>query len=306
MGADYAVIVNPTAGHGRAGRIWPEVAKTMGRLGIGFDVQTTGGPGEATRFAAEAQRAGYSSVVAMGGDGTVSEVVNGLFAEGQPTARLGVLSSGPGSDLVRTLGIPRGVAGVEALTGESRVIDVGLVTTRTTGTRRYFVNAGDVGLGAEAAERVNRSTKLLGGFASFLIGAITTIIEYQPIELEIGLDGSPPSRRKAPLVVVANGRCFAGGMRIAPRAELDDGLFDVVMLDDVPKLELIGRILPAVYSGTHVNHPKVTCYTARTVAITPVGNARLELDGEVVGPGAVDFSLIPRSLTVLAPGRSPG
>jgi diacylglycerol kinase (ATP) len=301
LATDFAVIVNPAAGHGRSGRIWPEVSARMRELGLRFDAQTTSGPGEATAFAAEAQRAGYATVVALGGDGTVSEVVNGLFANGKPSARLGILSSGTGSDFVRTLGIPRGVEGVESLTAGVRRIDVGLVRNESDGTSRYFVNAGDVGLGAEAADRVNRGSKALGGFMSFLVGAVTTIATYQCKEIEFSLDNEPSARQRIALIVVANGRCFAGGMRVAPHAELDDGLFDVAILAEGSKAALIGQVLPAVYSGKHIGHPLVRYLRATRVRIRPGPSTRLELDGEVVGSGAVEFQIVPDALEVAAP-----
>jgi diacylglycerol kinase (ATP) len=300
---DFAVIVNPAAGHGRSGRIWPDVSARMRALGLRFDAQMTTGPGDATAFAAEAQRAGYATVVALGGDGTVSEVVNGLFANGRPSSRLGILSSGTGSDFVRTLGIPRGVAGVDSLTAGSRRIDVGLVRNEVDGTSRYFVNAGDVGLGAEAADRVNHGSKRLGGFMSFLVGAVSTIAAYQCREIEFCLDGGPCTRQRIALIVVANGRCFAGGMRVAPDAELDDGLFDVAILAEGSKPVLIGQVLPAVYSGKHIGHPLVRYLHASRVTIRPGPSARLELDGEVIGSGAVEFQIVPSALDVAAPAR---
>ncbi len=301
MPADLAVIVNPAAGHGRAGRIWPDVAARMRELGLRFDAQTTSGPGEATRFAAEAQRAGYTSVVAMGGDGTVNEVVNGLFQDGQPSARLGVLSSGTGSDFVRSLGIGRGVDGVTALTGGARRIDVGAIHSLNGDHQRYFVNAGDVGLGAEAADRVNRGSKRLGGFVSFLVGAISTIATYKCKEVQFSIDGGPTSCQRLALIVVANGRCFAGGMQVAPGAELDDGLFDVVWLAEGSRPVLIGQVLPSVYAGRHLGHPLIRHTRASRVAITPDATARVELDGEVVGSGPVEFRIVPLALDVLAP-----
>jgi diacylglycerol kinase (ATP) len=303
--ADFAVIVNPAAGHGRAARIWPDVASHMRGTGIQFEAQMTSGPGDATRLAADAQRAGYATVVAMGGDGTVNEVVNGLLRDGAATARLGVLSSGTGSDFVRTLGVGRGVEGVSALTGHARRIDVGAIRTPGGDHQRYFVNAGDVGLGAEAADRVNRGSKRLGGFVSFLVGAVSTIATYQCKEVEFCIDGGQSTRQKLELIVVANGRCFAGGMRVAPEAELDDGLFDVVWLVEGPKPVIIGQVLPAVYGGKHLGHPLIRHTRASRVVITADPSARVELDGEVVGSGPVEFRIVPAALEVLVPG-APG
>lgn len=308
MGAEIAVVVNPVAGHGRTRRLWPAVARAMQEAGLTFDASFTSGPGDACTLAAEAARAGYSLVVAVGGDGTLNEVVNGLLASDAPRSsdvRLGVVSCGTGCDLIRTLGIPRGVAGVSALAGgESRPIDVGQVTYRApdgTPGRRCFVNAGDLGLGAEVARRVNRGSKRLGGFLSFFVGGAVSIVKvrFQPVEYVV--DDEPPVADVAGLVFVANGRYAAGGMLFAPQAELDDGLFDVVLLREVSRPELLFDLFPRVYRGAHLGHPRVVHRKAARLVVSSPEPLHLEVDGELPGGAPAEFTLLPRAIRVAVP-----
>lgn len=308
MGAEIAVVVNPVAGHGRTRRLWPAVARAMREAGLAFDASFTSGPGDACVLAAEAARAAYGMVAAVGGDGTLNEVVNGLLASGAPRSsdvRLGIVSCGTGCDLIRTLGIPRGLAGVTTLaSGESRPIDVGQVTYRApdgTPGRRHFVNGGDLGLGAEVARRVNQGSKRLGGFLSFFVGGAVSIVQarFQPVEYVI--DDEPPVTDRTGLIFVANGRYAAGGMLIAPRAELDDGLLDVVLLREVSKPELLLDLFPRVYRGAHLDHPRVLYRKATRLVVSSPEPLRLEVDGELPGGAPAEFTLLPRILRVAVP-----
>ena len=308
MGAEVAVVVNPIAGHGRTRRLWPAVAKAMEERGLAFDASYTAGPRDASRLAAEAARAGYRMIVSVGGDGTLNEVVNGFLgvdASARPEARVGVVSCGTGCDLVRTLGIPRGVAGVAALAaGHSRLIDVGQAAFHLPdggGGLRYFVNAADLGLGADVAERVNRGSKRLGGFLSFLAAAAISIAkaEFKPVEYV--LDDEPAVAVRAGLVFVANGRYAAGGMHFAPQAELDDGLLDVVILREIPRPELLFSLFPRVYRAAHIGHPQVLYRKAARVVVSSPEPMLLEVDGELPGNAPVEFTIRRRALRIAVP-----
>ena len=308
MRADLAVIVNPIAGHGRTATVWPRVAAALGEVGLAFDATPTTGPGHASSLAAEALRSGYRTIVAVGGDGTVNEVVNGMLSGGEqidPDVRLGVISSGTGCDLVRSLGLHRDEDAVPVLkNGLARPIDVGRVAYRDLEGRecaRYFLNVADMGLGGEAAEMVNQSSKALGGFLSFLYGAVAAILRYQNKTMEYTLDDGQTINGKVSILVVANGRYFAGGMNVAPRAKLDDGLFDVIILEATGKADLIFSLLPSVYRGAHLGHPTVRYTTARKVTVRSVDRALLETDGEQLGRDVAEFTIVPQALRVAAP-----
>lgn len=299
-------IVNPTAGHGRTKALWPEVERALRAHGLDFEAELTTAPGDATALAASAVRAGIDLVVAVGGDGTVNEVVNGLLADGvaaPPT--LGLVSSGSGCDLIRTLGIPKGVAAVDVLArGRPRPVDVGRVSYQArdgTPTTRYFVNAADLGLGAEVAERVNRSGKRFGGFLTFLGNAVVTLVGARFKTIAYSSDGGEASITRAGIVFIANGQYAGGGMHFAPGARVDDGLFDVIVLQEVGRAALLADLLPRVYRGAHLGHPAVIHYQAREITVSSTDPLLLELDGEQPGRAPATFTLLPRAIRIVLP-----
>ncbi len=237
----------------------------------------------------------------------MNEVVNGFFSNGQlinSEAELALFSHGTGGDLIRTLQISRGIEGfLEILRrGQKRLIDVGEVLFQDEHgqqTHRYFLNVADVGLGGETVARVNKQSKLLGGKLSFLIGSILSILRYRNKAMCCEIDGKLIFEGRLNSIMVANGRYFGGGMMIAPHAELDDGLFDVVCLGDFSTLMLL-RYLPKIYKGTHLEIPGVTVQCGRSVVITTVEKALLDIDGEQPGQAPLTFSLHPKALCLWA------
>ncbi|MCR4425634.1 MAG: diacylglycerol kinase family lipid kinase [Firmicutes bacterium] len=301
------VIVNPTAGHGRTGRMWPDLRSAMESRGLSFSFELTKAPWHAAEMAREAALAGAATIIVVGGDGTVNEVVNGLFDSGKPVSpgvTMGVVATGSGCDLVRTLGFPRepGKA-VDALV-RGRVIraDVGLVRCRGfdgSTVERHFLNVGDVGLGGDTAAVTNRMGKAMGGFISFLFGAVLSIARYRNKEVRLVLDGEEMPERRVVLVAAANGRYLASGMKIAPDARIDDGLFDVVIVGDLTRLGLL-RNIPKIYPGTHLRNPKVRVVRARRLEVFGGTESLLELDGEIPGCAPATFEIVPGALQLIA------
>ena len=233
----------------------------------------------------------------------MNEVVNGFFVNGQLShakSELAFFSHGTGGDLIRTLQIPRGIEGfLEVLRrGQKRLIDVGEVLFQDEHCQqvpRYFLNVADVGLGGETVARVNRQSKLLGGKLSFLIGSVLSILSYRNKVMCCKIDGKLIFEGRLNSIMVANGRYLGGGMMIAPDAELDDGLFDVVFLGDFSSLKLL-RYLPRIYNGTHLEIPGVTVQRGRLVVITTVEKALLDIDGEQPGQAPLTFKLHSKAL----------
>ncbi len=299
-------IVNLTAGHGRTKALWPEVERSLKGHGLYCEACFTSGPGDATSAAASAARSGVDLVVTVGGDGTVNEVANGLLADDSATRpALSIVSSGSGCDLVKTLGIPKGVAAVDVVArGRPRPVDVGRVTYQSAGgalASRYFVNAADLGLGAEVAERVNRSGKRFGGFVSFLGSAVVTIASARFKTIAYSSDGGEARITRAGIVFVANGQYAGGGMHFAPQARIDDGLFDVVVLLEVGRVRLLADLFPKVYRGAHLGHPAVIHYQAREVTVSSTDPLLLEVDGEQPGHAPATFTMLPGALQVVLP-----
>lgn len=298
------VIVNPVAANGAVGKRWPQVQDTLWAKGGQFEASFTEGPNHATELARQALSAGYRTIVAVGGDGTLNEVVNGLVIGGavDSTVHLGIIPGGTGSDSVRTLGIPHDYRAAchRLLRGKPRCIDLGLITCVSGGreVQRYFLNVAGLGFDGEVAERTNRSSKALGGTLPFLSSLFVKLLTYQNKTVEVTLDGQQRLQQKANSVLVCNGRYVAGGMRIGPHAALDDGLFDVIVIGDTSRLEVLANV-PRIYRGTHLSHPKVDEYRAKEVQIKAQERMLLQADGELVGEAPATFQIIPQALRVL-------
>jgi len=302
----FFFVVTPISGSGSALKNWPRVRCRLRELGTPFEQQFTDGPGHATRIVKDRLSQGYRNIVVVGGDGTVNEVVNGFFDEAgytPPDARLGLIPSGTGGDLVRTLGIPRlpTEALARLLQGQPRTLDVGRLTCSGPSgakTERHFINIADAGLGGETAARVNRSSKAMGGFLCFLWSALVTVLSYHNQTATVVVDDNEPFSIALSIVAVANGQYFGGGMRIAPLAIPDDGCFDVVILHSISRGDLL-RNLPRVYRGTHINHSKLKILRGRTVRITSDTPLTIQADGEIIGTLPAEFSILPGVLKVV-------
>ena len=302
-GKENLFIVNPVAAGGRTGSMWPKIEKLLRSLDISFDHRFTEAPNHATALAREAVEQGYQTVVAVGGDGTVNEVVNGLMSPGssQAGAVLGVVITGRGSDLARTIGVPFDYGEACArLTGQrTMTVDVGLVQFHREGEaqRRYFVNVGGGGFDAEVAERANRAPNFMGGTVPYLSSLVTTLITYHNKPLELTLDDREPIRTVANSVIVANCQFFGGGMRVAPEADPNDGLFDVIVIGDIDKADFLMTV-PKVYDGTHITHPQVDSYRAKHVEVLSQQPLLLQVEGEVCGHAPLIFDIVPAALQI--------
>jgi YegS/Rv2252/BmrU family lipid kinase len=296
------VIINPAAGARSTFRKWPRISQLLKHIGLSFDYQYTEGVGHAIELAREAASNGYQKLVAVGGDGTVNEVANGILhvTSARETA-LGVISTGTGSDFARSVGIPRYyVSACSSLTSSRRlVIDVGVVECQKNGKsiRRFFVNAAGVGFDAAVAGTTERLPKHFGGTIPYLTGLFYTLSNYRnkPVVLRIG-DSLEEARILS--LVVANGSYFSGGMKVAPEAGLTDNLLDVVVIGDIGKFDLM-KSLPMVYKGTHGNHPKVTMAKATAVSTESSEPVLVHADGEVVGEGPASFWIMPGALSIV-------
>jgi len=298
-----AVVVNPASANGTTAKRWPEIAALLKQEGLKFTELVTTAPGDATRLARQALEDGCGLVISVGGDGTANEVVNGFFAGDGPVregAAVAFISMGTGGDLIKTLGIPKDPAEAarHLINSDRRRVDIGRVTyvkhDGETGTR-YFINIAGLGLDGDTVDRVNRTSKALGGFVSFLWGTVVSLLLYRNQPMKISVDGEPVLDAPVTLVVIGNGRYFGGGMCIAPRAEMDDGLFDVIILSDLSKPALLAN-LPKVYRGSHLEHPRITSLRGRKVVIDSSGSALLDLDGEQPGRAPAQIEMLPSAL----------
>ena len=296
-------IVNPVAAGGKTGSLWPAIEEELRSLGLSFDHIFTEAPNHATALAREGVEKGYDMVVAVGGDGTANEVVNGLMSPGseKADALLGIVITGRGSDLARTIGVPADYGEACArLAGErTMTVDLGLVEFHEEGERRerYFVNVGGGGFDGEVAQRANRAPNFMGGTIPYLSSLVTTLISYRNKHVELILDDEEPIEMVANSVIVANCQFFGGGMRIAPEADPNDGLFDVIVIGDVDKIEFLMTV-PKVYDGTHLSHPQLYAYRAKRVEVRSKEPLLLQVEGEVCGETPLIFNIIPSALQI--------
>jgi diacylglycerol kinase (ATP) len=289
-------ILNPVAGRGAAARVWRQI----GGLTTRWDCATTQYRGHAGELAHAAATDGYARVVVIGGDGTISEVANGLA---HSNTCLGIIAAGTGNDIARNLNIPRDPRRAAALadTGVPSTIDLGEV--QASHGRRYFVNVAGLGFDAAVAHRVNAIPKRLGGTLPYVGGVLQTLWRYRSPRLRLGLDDEPREGRVF-LVAVGNLQSYGGGMRIVPAARADDGLLDVCIVRHLRRLEVL-RMLPRLYSGDHIRHPAVEIVRCHSVSVDGDPGVLCQADGELLGELPARFAVLPRALQC-AMGPAPG
>lgn len=303
-----AIVINPMSAGGETRRRWPEVEAAL-RDALGeFRPLFTERSGHATELARTALREGARLVVAVGGDGTLNEVVNGFFEGDRPVAPeavLGILPLATGGDCIKTLGTSRRLAeAAHTLAhGTPRAIDLGrLEYLQHDGTRatRYFINITSFGIGGLVDRYVNQSHKLLSGKASFFLATVRASLTYRNARCRITLDDGPVIQQPIYIVAVSNGRFFGGGMKIAPDAEMDDGQFDVVTIGDVSMVTML-RHSSKIYRGTHLGLPHVSVQRARKMVAEPVDagdEVLLDVDGEAPGRLPARFEIVPRAIRI--------
>lgn len=302
------LICNPTSGSGSGPLMLGRVRRSLEESGVPYTAEMTQGRGHATGLARAAVNAGASAVVAIGGDGTFFEVVNGLMDPNRPGVPLreevaaGLVQAGRGSDFGRSAGVPTDVdtACTRLAAGRTEQLDLGYVEYVSFGLKpraRYFANAAGLGFDAEVTVRANAAPRVFGGTIPYLSSLLVTLLAYKNKKMKLATENGEWSG-KAASMIVANGQYFGGGMKIAPDARLTDGEFDIVILGDLGKVDLV-RNVPRVYDGSHVTHPKVTILRGHQVEVDSPDRALLQADGEVLGQAPAKFTVFPGVLRLI-------
>lgn len=292
------VVLNPAAGSAGSATALTEAVRER----EGWALCATTSAGEARRLVAEAIRDGYERIVAAGGDGTVNEVVQGLACE-PDVARLGVIPLGTGNDLARTLGIPddptEAIEVVES--GVERAID--LIRVETGGDVHWCINAAAGGFSGEVDRTIESGDlKRRWGPLAYLIGAIETAREMKAYLATVEVDDGPAEQIPALAIVVANGRTCAGGLQVAPDADVEDGLLDLVVIRHGTVLELTG-LAARLASGTILDSPHVLHRRAHRVTIDSDPAMWFNVDGELVTQEPITFRIVPKRLRIaVGPG----
>jgi len=302
------IVVNPKAKNGKAGKEWPELEQVIKEEYHGqFHAEFTTASLHAISLTRQALREGYELIVALGGDGIINEVVNGFFEEGRPVnpqAILGILPFATGSDFVKTVGIPRDFReAVRHLSGFSaRLCDVGLISSDGLDGQpvvRYFINVAECGFGAEVVDRVNRTTKMFRGRASFTWSILRTMPFYRNKTVSYTIDKSQETEVCISNLIVANGRFFGAGLQPAPEAQIDDGLFDVVVMGDIGFVKG-ARNLGKLRDGSYLKLPYVSLQRGKSVSARCAERVLIEADGEVIGRLPATFTLLPAAIRIRA------
>jgi YegS/Rv2252/BmrU family lipid kinase len=284
------LLVNPVAGGGRAARVLPEAEAAFTDLNVPFHTESTAGLDHATDLARAAVDAG-EAVVTLGGDGLVGCVAGVLREAG---GVLGVLPGGRGNDFARALGIPENIRAACAVVvdGQERRLDVGDVDGRA------FIGIASCGFDSDANRIANETTVIKGNLV-YAYAALRALAAWEPARFELELDGRPVSF-SGYSVVCANSRAYGGGMFVAPNAELDDGLLDVVLCGRGTKRRFLYN-LPKVFQGRHVESPAIHVERARQVRIRAERPFTVYADGDPIGDLPVTVTAQPRTLRVLVP-----
>ncbi|HET6854155.1 MAG TPA: diacylglycerol kinase family protein [Pyrinomonadaceae bacterium] len=311
------VIVNPSSAGGSTGEAWPQIASDLRSQFGAFKAVFTKKRGDAAALAGEAARKGAKFIIACGGDGTVSEVANGILSAGKDV-ELGILPSGTGGDFRRTLEIPsQSRAAARVLrTGRTVRIDVGRVSFvdhNGAEAMRYVLGVASCGMSTKVIERVKagapewlpaNTPKWLGGRISFGASLLQTAMRSTPTRLVVQLDDAHERQIVVSNLCIANARYFGGGMKIAPDAKLTDGKFDVVGVGDLSALKIFTSA-PRVYLGSHLSMPEVSHALARKVMVRTADRdteVPLEIDGELPGKLPATFQIIPEAIRVRVNG----
>lgn len=313
------VIINPESGGGATRDAWPRIASDLATHFGAFNPMFTGGSGEGIELAAEAARKGAKLIVACGGDGTISEVANGILAAGT-RAELGIIPSGTGGDFRRTIGIPTRSSDAAKILrdGQTRQIDVGKVTFRGEDGEhksRFFVGVASFGMSADVIDRVKqadpewfptKAPKWLSGRLTFGLAMVQASMRTGATRVVVNVDDDPERHMTVANICIANARYFGGGMKIAPHAKLDDGKFDVISIGDLGAVRLMANA-PRLYLGSHLGMPEVGHVLAKKVLARPLEKDELiqiEVDGELPGFLPATFQIISKALRVRCPRPS--
>ncbi|WP_339060761.1 diacylglycerol kinase family protein [Tepidibacillus marianensis] len=278
-------IVNPVSGNGKTKRYIPLIEKLLKEKSIEYQFLMTEYKGHAVKIAYSLRREPKSHlVIAMGGDGTLNEVVNGLYPS---DVRLGYIPAGSGNDFAREMGIPSDPvqALLKIIEGPPKPIDIGKIN------ERYFVNAAGIGFDGKVIQIANRSPfKHKFGKFIYIIAVIQALYGYQPTQLEMVVNGKKYSFKGVWLIAVSNGRYFGGGMKISPNAKNNDGLLDVCVINEMTPLQLI-RYFPTIFSGKHIDLPYVKMFRGSKIDIFSESVLPIQIDGEISNQDEEKYTL---------------
>jgi diacylglycerol kinase (ATP) len=297
------VIVNPFSARGQTEKKWETIRLAIKEHFREFKYVFTEKPRQATEIARGLIKDGFDLIIGVGGDGTLNEISSGFFSDYSgkiinQDAALGIIPSGTGSDFIRFMKVPREFEKSAALikNSKNKKIDIGKITYSGAITKeQYFINVADFGLGAEVIKKISNVQSTRRGALTYYRGLLATLMNYRSKTVTLTIDGRQQLQGEYLIGAVANGRIFGGGMIIAPQAEADDGFFDLVLIEDMKKLEII-RNTRHLYAGTIAKNPKVLILKARNIKVQAQEEVYTEYDGEMGEKLPAEFSIVEKAL----------
>jgi diacylglycerol kinase (ATP) len=307
MSLKTQVIVNPESNQGRTKKRWKRIKEALKSFLKEFKYEFTEKPLQAVEISRSAIKEGIELIVGVGGDGTINEIANGFFEQEKPInpeTALGIIPSGTGSDFSKSLHIPLGLRNALRVITQapSNRIDIGKVTYRNhsaSEVERFFLNVSDFGIGGEVVYKMNQE-RMEKKASSYFKCLVSTFMSYTNKKLNISVDGEELPVDEYMVGAIANGRIFGKGMKVAPEASLDDGMFDLVLVRKMKKLEFFRNVF-RIYMGTHLSHPKISLIRGTKIEVAPADMEErilIEVDGEQVGSLPATFEILPQRLLV--------
>jgi len=302
---EWFAIVNPNAGNGKGGKDWNRISDILTKNDIRFEMKSTGRKGQATEFTRDLIAAGYRKIISIGGDGTLHEVINGIFTQDKCLPGeivLGLIPVGTGNDWGRMFGIPLIYEGAVQVIREGKQMlhDIGVINyfNGEEKVKTWFINIAGLGFEAVVVKKTNKQKdKGISNKAIYFYNLLSSLLAYRNTPVEITIDGKTSSA-KVFSINIGNGRYCGGGMRQTPDAIPDDGLFDITVIKEMGRIEII-KSLQLLYDGTIMSHPKVDGYRSNNLKVTSESVVYIEADGESLGHTPVEFSIIPSAVNII-------
>ncbi len=302
---EWLAIVNPNAGSGKGQKDWHLIAELMRKVNLSITVNFTEAKGHAVHLTGEAVRNGCRNIITIGGDGTLNEVVNGIFmnkACPSTDVTIAMIPVGTGNDWGRMFGIPLDYEKAVSIIKEGKVMlhDIGMVNyfNEAENKNRYFINIAGLGFESVVVKRTNyQKDRGHSGKTIYFYNLLMSLLSYKNTRAEIIVDGEKKSADVFS-INVGNGKYCGGGMRQTPDAVPDDGLLDVTVINGIGKFEII-RSLKMLYDGTILTHPKIDGYKCRNLKVSSESLLWVEADGESLGHTPAEFSIIPAGINIV-------
>jgi YegS/Rv2252/BmrU family lipid kinase len=302
---EWLAIVNPNAGNGKGKKDWDKISSFLEKENISYSVQFTERKGHAIQITLEAISTGFRKIITVGGDGTLNEVVNGVFTSKTCSSNeiyLSLIPVGTGNDWGRMFGIPLDYEKAVKIISEKKTLvhDIGLVSYYNGSEKkeRYFINIAGLGFESVVVRKTNfQKDKGHGGKLIYFYNLLTSLLLYKNTRSEIIIDGEK-TEANVFSINVGNGRYCGGGMRQTPNAIPYDGLLDVTIINGMGKFEII-RNLKILYDGTILSHPKINGYKCKNIKVSSDSIIYTEADGESLGHTPAEFSIIPSGINIV-------